>query len=902
MAVASQQENTFKEEIWHSKKIEECIELLSGTESGLTSIEAVKRLKRYGENSLPAPKPTSHFVLFLRQFQSPLIYILVIASFIVLFLGHISDTIIILAVLLVNALIGLLQEGKAQNTLLALRKFTKTEAVVLRDGVEVVVADREIVPGDVIVLREGNKVPADARLIEMKNLRVDEAALTGESVPVSKTTEPISASEASVADQKNMVFKGTFVVAGNAHAIVLKTGLQTVIGAISKKIISVDTEVPLKKDIRTLSRFIGIGVLIVSVAVFIIGVLSGNSIGTMFFTGVAVSVSLIPEGLPVVITLVLARGAFRMAKQNALIKKLGAAEALGQANIIAVDKTGTITRNELMIEKVYVNGKHFTVFGSGYEPRGEVLLDEQVVDPVNHPELIFAGKISAFCADAQVSFVEKEKQWKITGDPTEAAMLVFGKKIGFHKEELEQEEPQIGEIPFDSKLKYHATLHRVKNRPFLTVVGAPEAILELSTSVWNQGRTKKISKTDRQEIESAIHSFSKDGLRVVAFAVINNYKEELGMTAIHGLTFGGLFAMRDVLREGVRDSVGIAEQSGVRVVMITGDHKVTAEAIGRQAGIFHDGDNVLTDKDLITLSETELMVQLPRTSVFARITPEHKLTIIQLFRKRGDIVAMTGDGVNDALSLVAADLGVAMGNIGTEVSKEAADIVLLDDNFRSVVFAIEEGRNIFLSIKKVILYLFSTGLGELFTIIGAMLLFLPLPITPTQILWLNLITDGFLVAALALEPKEKLNGKVIRGANKFFFDKLTLVRTFVMGLTMAVGALFIFSLTYTDDFLRASTMTLTALAMFQWWNAWNVRSERKTMWSSISESPFLVLATCIVVILQLLAIYNPIMQSLLKTTALTLNDLFVAFSVSLLIIFVEEFRKLIYGRRDGAKQ
>ncbi len=883
---------------WASEDVSHLFTHFSTGERGLTLTEVVKRLKRYGSNSLPATKTLSLFQIFLHQFQSPLIYILVIASIIVFFLGDVTDTVVILAVLLANAVIGVFQEGKAQNTLRALQNFTKTQAVAIRDGVEELIVDEEIVPGDIIVLREGDKVPADARLFEVKNLRVDESALTGESEPVSKNSETISQSITNPADQRNMVFRGSFIVAGSAKAIVVATGVQTVIGGISQKIFGLDTEIPLNKDIRILSKKVGIGVLAVSVIVFGIGILYGNSISEMFFTAVAVAVSLVPEGLPVVITLVLSIGAYRMAKQNALVKNLAAVEALGQTSVIAVDKTGTITKNELMIEKVFVSGKTFSILGNGYEPRGDVLYDSIPVDPANHPEIIFMGKIATFCANARVVLNEKEGIWHVAGDPTEAAMLVLGEKVGFHKDELEQEEPQINDIPFDSKLKYHATLHSVKNKSFLSIVGAPESVLGLSTNIRIGTHVKKLTEAAKTEIEDLVHAMSRDGLRVLAVSYVSDFKGELNKDPISSATFVGLLGMRDVLREGVRESVEAARESGVRIVMITGDHKVTAETIAREAGIYRDGDSIVTGSELTSISVGEVLKKLPRTSVFARVSPEEKLDIIRFLKKNGDIVAMTGDGVNDALSLVAADLGIAMGKIGTEVSKEAADIVLLDDNFKSIVSAINEGRNIYLSIKKVILYLFSTGMGELLSVVGAMLLFLPPPVFPTQILWLNLVTDGFLVVALAFEPKEQVKKRINRNGSGFFFDKHSIFRSFTMGLTMAVVTIFIFRHYSGIDMAKAYTMSLTVLAALQWWNAWNVKSAHESMWSKkIFGNHYLIIATCIVISLQFFAIYNPVMQKLLKTTALTFTEIAIAVALSFSIVLVEELRKFVYRSR-----
>ncbi len=899
----AQENNPSPVRTWYREAVVETFSAFSTTERGLDMVEVVKRLKQYGPNCLPAAKTLSFFRIFINQFLNPLIYILLIASIVVFFLGEITDAIVIVSVLIINAVIGVIQEGKAQNTLLALENFTKTEAVALRNGVEEVIGDQEIVPGDVIVLREGDKVPADARLFELKNLQIDESALTGESTPVSKNIDVIEKKTDNPADQLNMVFRGSLVVSGAARAVVVATGVSTVIGGISRKMVTINTDIPLNKSIQSLSKFIGVGVLLISASVFGLGILYGNSAGDMFFTAVAVAVSLVPEGLPVVITLVLSIGAYRMAKQNALVKNLGAVEALGQASVIAVDKTGTITKNELMVEGLYIDGKTYEVTGNGYESKGNILLDGAALDPANHPEILFAGKIATFCANARVSFHEKEQLWKVSGDPTEAALLVFGEKAGFHKDELEQEERQVSDLPFTSDTKYHATVHMVNKKSFLSVVGAPENILALSNKIWNGSKTpRKLSDTHKAEIEAAVQTMSSRGLRVVAFSYIPNYKEELGVAPIQNAVFIGFFAMRDVLREGVRESIEIARANGVRVVMITGDHRFTAKAIAREAGIFREGDEIITGKELKTMTKAELVVHLNRVSVFARVTPESKLDIIELLRANGDIVGMTGDGVNDALSLVAADLGIAMGKVGTEVSKEAADIVLLDDNFRSVTLAIEEGRNIYHGIKKVILYLFSTGLGELLTVVIAMVVFLPLPLLPTQILWLNLVTDGFLVAALAFEPKEKLRNRIVKKGNRFFFDRLAILRTLTMGLVMASVTLFVFSIALKTDAAKAYTLSLTVLAAMQWWNAWNVRSEKKSIWSKkMWTNPYLVVATVIVIGLQLFAIYNPIMQKLLNTTALSLTELGAAVMISLSIVFVEELRKLLRIAFHGKK-
>ena len=898
---------------WHTKAIPEILDALHSCEHGLTTEEATERLKKYGLNKLPEGKVSSFPVIFLHQFQSSLIYILLAASAIVFVMGETIDGSIILAVLLFNAIVGTIQEGKAQNTLRALNKFVETKATVLREGKELIVSDGEVVPGDIIILQEGEKAPADARVIVATNLKVDEAALTGESGPVHKIADTLEKGDLPTAEQKNMVFKGTHILAGNGKAIVVATGIETEIGKISKEIVAIDTEIPLKANIRYLSRLIVITVASISTLLFLLGIVSGKSVKEMFTTVVSLSVSVIPEGLPIVMTLVLATGVWRMSKRNALVKKLQAVEALGQARVIAVDKTGTITKNEMVIQKVYVDENFFEVGGVGYEPKGEIQLDGSVIDSVNHPELLFAGKIAAFCANAHVLFSEEEKIWRVTGDPTEAAMLVLSSKLGFHKDDLERESPLVSEIPFDYKLKYHATIHQLDDKKFLAVVGAPEIILGISQKVWHGGKNHHLSKEEKQELESIFLSMSQEGLRVVALAETNDAlashslwprsrsseagrrsgSEILVSEEIKLLTFVGFFGMKDALRPEVAEAMQKAVSAGIRVVMITGDHKVTAQAIAKEAGIYQDGDAILTGQDIDIFSDAELSLKLPKTSVFARVTPEHKLRIIKAYKARGEIVAMTGDGVNDAPSLVAADLGVAMGHIGTEVAKEASDIVLLDDNFGSIVSAVEEGRGIYKTIKKVILYLFSTGWGEALTITGALLLGYPLPLLPAQIIWLNFVTDGFLDVALAMEPKEEglLRGNFER-PKKYLVDKLMVQRMFIMAVPMMIGTLFLFKGYFENDIARAWTISLTTLAVFQWFNAWNCRHESKSIFQmNPFSNKFLVAATLIVISLQLLVIYNPLMQKFLHTVPLELSEWLVIIPIAASIILVEEIRK-----------
>lgn len=527
-----------------------------------------------------------------------------------------------------------------------------------------------------------------------------------------------------------------------------------------------------------------------------------------------------------------------------------------------------------------------------------------MIDPINHPELAFLGKLGAFCANARVLFSEEEQKWKVGGDPTEAAMLVFSQKLGFHKDDLEGESPLLAELPFDYKLKYHATVHGQEKNKILSVVGAPEEILNKCSQIYTDSKFHHLSQEMKKSLEAVFQRMSKNGLRIIAVATKNNFQDILNTDSIADLAFVGFFGMKDALRSEVAEAMRGAKEAGIKVVMITGDHKITAQAIAEEAGIFQVGDIVLTGQEIDTLSPDELSNKLSQTSVFARVTPEHKLQIINAYKARGEVVAMTGDGVNDAPSLVAADLGVAMGKIGTEVAKEASDIVLLDDNFGSIIGAVEEGRSIYKTIKKVILYLFSTGAGEALTITGAILIGLPiLPILPAHIIWLNFVTDGFLVVALGMEPKEEglLRG-FFKKPKKYLVDKAIGIRIFTMSIPMMIGTLILFSFYLEGEMVKAWTMSLTTLAVFQWFNAWNCRHESRSVFrQNPFSNKFLIWSLLIVISLQLFLVYNPFMQNIFKVTALSFREWLIILPVASSILWVEEIRKFFYRRKHGLK-
>lgn len=874
---------------YHALSTEEVINTLNSSEEGLSGSDAQKRLLENGKNALKYGNDESIVLTFLRQFESPLIYVLLAAAVIVVFLGEISDAVIILFVLVLNAIIGAFQEGKARKTFNSLRDFTKSTAFVLRDLKEVEILDEDLVLGDVIVLRSGDKVPADARVIYTQGLKVDESALTGESEPVEKNTSALKV-ETTPSDRANMIYKGSLVVFGDARAIVTGVGKDSVIGGISETISNIDSEMPLKNKISQLSKIIGFFVFVAAVFVFVVGLLNGESIREIFFASVAIAVSLIPEGLPVVITLILALGVYKMAKRNALVKNMQAVEALGQATVIAVDKTGTITKNELMIQRVWTFNDDFEVSGSGFDPKGDVFLGSNAIEPLNHPDFMFAARVATLCANASIRY-EENGTVKVSGDPTEAAMLVLGEKVGFKQAELLNESPQVFEVPFSYEHKFHTTMHKEGAGFLLTVVGEPESILKKTFKIKNNDIEKQLSAEEKQSILDKVHQFSKQGLRVILYSYYVGTESTINVENLPELTFGGIYGMSDVLRPQVEEAVSLAREYGVKTVMITGDHLGTAEALARKAGIWKEGDLSLSGADLEKMSAEEISKILPKVSVFGRVLPEHKMKIIEAYKSRGEIIGMTGDGVNDALSLRAAHLGVAMGLGGTEVAKEAADIVLLDNNFKSIVAAIEEGRRIYGTIKNVVLYLISTGLGEFLTIFGSLLLGWKLPILPSQILWLNLVTDGFLVVALAFESRVSTHRVPRRGSA--IFSKHRAVRAFIMGVVMMIGSLLIYRFLPVESEAVRTTVVLTLLAVFQWLNAWNCRSDFDSIFKKPFSNPYLVLGLLGAFVSHLFAVYHPLMQGLLKTVSIGAVYWVYILVVATSVIWVEEIRKFV---------
>jgi P-type Ca2+ transporter type 2C len=873
----------------------------SNFQSGLSDSKVLEARKKYGQNSLQEQKPKSYFSIFFSQFKSPIIYVLLVATLIVFLLQDYVDAFIIFSIIIINSVIGTIQEGKAQDTLAALKRIVKSYATVIRNGEQKRIPDYEIVPGDILILKDGDAVTADARLFNVTSLKVNESALTGESTLVFKHADPILGVNIGNSDQKNMVFRGTHITSGLGKAIVVRTGVNTIIGRIASKLSEINITIPLKKNIDNLSKILVLIVLVVAVSLFFVGINNGKSVNEMFVTVVALSVSAIPEGLPVVVTVVLSMGVWRMSKIKVLVKKLQAVEALGQAKVIALDKTGTITKNQMTLQKIFVNNRYFDVTGIGYKPEGTVLENEKEINPEQDSDLDLTTKISVLTSIASVVYSKNDNDWILEhGDPTEAALIVLGKKLNYEKDQLLRENPQVLEIPFELETKHHTTINLIDNKNFLASAGSPEIILEKCTNIWSNGGVKKITEKDIAKIEEVMREFSSEGYRLLALACDFTPASDVSAKNLSNLTFVGIVAIMDAVRTEVFDAVKTVKGAGIKPVMITGDHVNTAIAISKKVGIYEDGDIAITGKEILEMSDRDVLQILEKVSVFARVSPEDKMRIIELYKKSGKTIAMTGDGINDALSLTAADLGVAMGQAGTEVAKEAADIILLDDNFGNIVEAAEEGRNIYLTIRKAILFLLATNLGEILVISVAIIAGLPLPIIATQIIWLNLVTDASLVIMLAFDPKDKgLLKEKFKKPSRFVVDGDMLIRMMLVSFVMTAATIYVFAQYLGQDMVKVWTMCLTTLTVIQWYNIFNVRSHKKTIFSKdLFNNKFLLLGLFISVSLHLFSVYTPFMQQILKLTPLNLQEWGFILVIGFSVVIVEEFRKFIYRRQE----
>lgn len=883
----------------HQASINQLIKLLRiDPLRGLNSDDIVKQRMRYGANVLKGRKQSSWILVFLSQFTSPLIYILLAAASIIYFFGPDKlDAFIIAGVLFFNAIVGTIQEGRTRTLLAGLKKFIICQCVVIRDGKKLLIDDTDLVVGDIILVQEGMRVPADARLIESNNLRVDESMLTGESQPVMKSPDDIE-DEAILQERTNMLFKGTYILAGSGKAIVIATGVQSLIGKINREAEEIQADIPLKKEVDRLSYAILIGIFVLCIMLFFIGFATDKPLNDLLVMLTALFICVVPEGLPVVLTLVLVAGVHRMAKQKVLVKNMQAVEALGRADVILLDKTGTLTRNEMMVTHVWAGSAHYTISGTGYHLKGQVIAQGTLAPVgVSLPSELSSMAIAASLLNsAQISYDPKTTLFTVKGDPTEAAMDVFAQKLKIMSEDMHQAYKKIYELPFDSQAQYHAGFFEHNNQGIAYIIGSPEMVFARSNGALGNAA-------------QALADLLAQGLRVVAIAqksfALKDIPEDAqdknvffkNMIKVQ-LHFIGLCGMQDTIRPEVCDIISQTRAAGLKVIMVTGDHKKTAMHVAQEVGIYKVGDVIMDGVELAQLSDDELIRGLNAITVFARVTPAQKLRIIKVYHKLGKIVAMTGDGINDAPSLVAADLGIAMGQIGTEVAKQASDVVLLDDSFVYIVKAIEQGRHIFYTLRRVVLYFFATNLAEILIVLFALSLRLPVPITAAQILWLNLVTDGFLDVALSMEREEKglLDTRWLHRKMRLV-DGPLLSKTLFMAVPMGIGSLLVFYANYSIDLAYARTMALLTMAMYQWFNAWNCRSERLSIvQSGLFSNRWLLVATTFVLLLQIMLIYAPFMHAIFKTVPLTWHDWRIVLGITFPIIIIEEIRKF-FARR-----
>ncbi|MEM2235634.1 MAG: HAD-IC family P-type ATPase [Nitrososphaerota archaeon] len=905
-----------QENVWHALSIKEVFEKLKTNAHGLTIAEAEKRLKEYGPNELEEERKITKLALLIHQLKNPLVGVLLAAMLISLVVGKTIDATVIVIVITINTLVGFIQEYKAEAALRAIKSLAAPEAEVLRYypekgvSIEMRVKAREIVPGDVILLEAGDKVPADARIFEAINLEIDESILTGESIPVRKTTEPLDA-DLIVADRRNMAFSGTIVTQGRGKAVVVATGMKTEMGKIASIIKKTEKVVtPIQKRTADLGKKLGLLAILASAIVLAISLLRGFEFFEGFLFVLAMAVSAIPEGLPVVITIALAIGVHRMAKRNAIIRNLQAIDTLGSATVICTDKTGTLTTNQMTVKKIFVNNKMVTVGGVGFAPEGNFELNGKVINVKEDDTLGLLLQVGALCNNARLREhkLNGTSRWEIYGDPTEGSIIVAAAKAGLYKDELDEKYPRVDEIPFDPEKRYMVTFHKTAEETLLVCMkGAPETVLELCPSFLEEGQIKNLTKEKREQILKVNTEMAKEALRVLAVAYqiikednLEAFKESI-MHKHAKLVFIGLLGMIDPPRPEAKKAVELCKKAGIKVIMATGDHKLTAEAIAKEIGILESDSGVLTGAEMDHMSDEELDKVIEKTSVFARVSPVHKYRIVESLRRKGHIVAMTGDGVNDAPALKTAEIGIAMGIAGTDLAKETADMVLVDDNFASIVNAVEEGRVVFENIRKVVKYLISTNMGEIITIIGA-LLFLPdapLIFTPVQILWVNLVTDGLHDKFLAMEPKERdVMERPPRKPTERIINREVVLNIIYVGLFMAVGTLWVFNNVWINgDLQKARTMGFTTIAMFQVFNAMNCRSATTSIFKiGFTTNKYLLMGTMTSVTLQILATLLYPLQIALGIVPLSPWEWITIFLVSSLVFFAEELRKFVMNK------
>lgn len=890
---------------WWQIGIEQAAGLLdSNLSSGLTSKQAADKLQRFGYNRIEGKKGPSPLAIFLSQFEDFIIWVLIGAALVSGFLKEWVDAIAIIAIVILNAILGFIQEHKAEKSLAALKKMASPTSKVIRNGQRAVISSFELVPGDLIELEAGDNIPADSRLIwHTANFTAQEASLTGESTPVAKTVAALEEKDVPLADRANMVYMGTSAASGKAKAITVETGMRTELGKIAGILQEIKRDsTPLQRKLEQFGKWIVYLCFVLVGLIFVLGVFRGGKLLDMFLTAVSLAVAAIPEGLPAVVTIALALGVQRMVARHALIRKLPSVETLGCATVICSDKTGTLTKNEMTVQAVYADGMLFRVTGIGYEPQGGFLLDGKSINSADYLSLKKALLCGVLCNGAQL--VSQDGTFKIIGDPTEAAILTAAAKADLWKEKAEQDWQFVEEIPFDAERKKMTIIRRDNGNRVAFVKGAPDVLLNDCTKIEIAGATRNLTEKDAHDILSTNNRLANDAMRVLGLAykkLDNNSTDYRAEVVEKGLTFVGLVAMIDPPREEVKKAIQDCKTAAIRTVMITGDHKNTAIAIARGLGFFERDSAALTGEELDKLTDEQLSGKVKETVVYARVSPEHKLRVVRAWKGHNEVVAMTGDGVNDAPAVKEANIGVAMGITGTDVTKEVSDMIITDDNFASIVAAVEEGRGIYDNIRKFIHYLLSCNAGEVLVMFVSSLIGWPIPLLPIQILWVNLITDGLPALALGVDPIDlNVMKRLPRPSSQSVITRQTALLILAQGSFIALCSLaaFAFVLFVEDEGLpRARTTAFVVLACSQLFHALNCRSQTDSLFKiGILTNIKLVLAAAISFLLQMMVVYVPFFQTIFKTESLRFIDWIMVVVISSLPLWAMELIKVVNKR------
>ncbi|MDO5713234.1 MAG: cation-translocating P-type ATPase [Tissierellia bacterium] len=891
---------------WFNKKIPVVLEELNVQKDlGLNDEQVKERLEKYGSNQLEEQEKKPFIKKLAEQFLDPMIIILLIASIVSAIMKEWVDSIIIIAIVIVNAILSLTQEGKAEEAIAALKKMSSPKAKVRRNGNLTEVDSQNLVPGDIVILETGDIIPADLRLIESSNLKIDEASLTGESVPVEKDAKALYEGVMEIGDRENVAYSSTIVTYGRGVGVVTKTGKLTEIGKIAESISNLeDEETPLQRKLAGLSKSLGFLLVGVCILVFVVGLIYKMDTLSMFMTSISLAVAAIPEGLPAIVTIVLSIGMGRMAKKNAIVKKLLAVETLGTTTVICSDKTGTLTQNEMTVTKVYVNDQTLDVTGTGYEPNGSFTMDSKEIGPEDIPGFHYLGMIGALTNDSEL--VEEEGHLTMHGDPTEGALVTMAGKAGLNQKILEKDYPRVEEIPFDSERKMMTTFHKnFIDSPIVSFTkGAPDIILERCNKIYLGGEKQDLTEELRQKILDKNSEFARQALRVLAFA-FREYSEIPGTitsdTIEKDMVFVGLTGMIDPARPEVKEAIKECRSAGIVPMMITGDYLETAVAIAKDLGIAQSEEEAIIGRELNEKTPEELQEIVKKKRVYARVSPENKVQIVSALKTNGQIAAMTGDGVNDAPAIKRADIGLAMGITGTDVAKNTAEVILTDDNFATIVHAVEEGRIIYSNIKKFVGFLLSCNLGEVLIVLLAIMLKLPVPLLPIQLLWLNLVTDSFPALALGVEQGEAdIMYEPPRSPDEPILDKEIKVTIGIQSIAITVATLgaFIIGLQRFGDtgegLMAARTMAFATLILSELLRSYSARSINFTLFQiGIFSNKTLVKATTLSFLLMVAVMYIPFLEKLFHLKDLGFNEWVIIIVASFIPFILGEIQKKI---------